>query len=81
MELALEHFQLFQMLFEIVNNLLDVDLIEQNVVNEIFLQQLLLYHQEHLIFQENQQHKDDNQLITKNKKIFVRRKKQRKNCN
>ncbi len=64
MILALEYFQLFQMIFEFVNNLLDVQLIWKNFLHEIFLQQLLLYHREHLIYQENQQHIDDNQLIT-----------------
>jgi len=42
------------MKFEIMHNLLDVDLILKNILLEIFLQQLLLYHQEHLIFEENQ---------------------------
>lgn len=45
--------------------LANVHSISRNIFHEIFLQLLLLSHREHVIHQENQQHKNDNQRLTK----------------
>lgn len=53
-----------------MQNLLDDHWIWKNVLLEIFLQLLLLYHREHLISPKNPQHKVDNQRLTKETRIL-----------